>query len=340
MPSIQIVRSLAAVLALVAGTAQGFAQQPGRKPASDTIYVVRRDTIVLVRRDTVFFERPPAAAPAPVTTPPPSTADEEDQLDLERLERLERLRQLRAARDQGLYRDTLPDNERDADLLYEDRLIRLRELRAARDRALAAIPAIRGQDRAIAYYVYPTRLLEIDFPSVLAGINVVSKGRLGIVGQVGILTKPTLLDPSSSDIGEARLGIRGVEIGLEGRYYVSPLRKRFPFYTAASLHYANAPLTFSRFVRNQAGTFDRFTDVDATASRWTLGLMTGWEYRSADGFAIDFATGFHFGLRQLASDDLGFQREIRDTFFNVNGNGTPSPFLFPILRIGIGLGKW
>ena len=68
--------------------------------------------------------------------------------------------------------------------------------------------------------------------------------------------------------------------------------------------------------------------------------MTGWEYRSPGGFAIDFSTGFHVGLRTLNSDNEGFRREINNGFWNLFGAGEPSPFLFPIMRIGFGLGKW
>ena len=113
------------------------------------------------------------------------------------------------------------------------------------------MPKIRATRLSKALYVYPTRMLDIDFPSVMLGLNLLSNGKFGVVSQVGFLTEPGIGNPEFQDRGQGKYPVRGLELGLEGRYYVSPLRVRFPFYVGASLHYANAPLVFSRYVRNE-----------------------------------------------------------------------------------------
>ena len=312
-------RALAAAFALVAGAAAAFAQQPAS--ARDTVVVLRRDTVVVIQRDTVFFERPSAPEPpggrAPVPARPTAGAPGQRPPDA----------------------DTVPAYGDEEERLYRERLARLMELRAARARLLASRPDVRTSERALAYYVYPSRLLEIDFPSLMVGANIVSNGRTGVAGLLGALTTPIVNDAGFSDAGQARAGIRGFEIGLEGRYYVSPLTNRFPFYAGGHFLYAYAPLEFTRFARVPNGTFERFGTVPATASRYTLGLFTGWEFRSDNGVAIDFSTGFHFGARQLRSTNPAFNRDIGTTFRNQRSN-SPTFFLFPILRIGLGFGTW
>ncbi len=302
-------RTLLVVLACVAGTTLGLAQEPTSVPGGrDTIFVVRRDTVVLMRRDTVFFERQPASPSAPA--PQPSRSNAATDLELQRLERIDRLRELREAR------------------------------AAAYEAELAARPLVRVSPNAKAIYLYPTRLLDIDFPSVFVSASIVQKGRVGAVGLLGILTAPNPATAFGFDSGKARYGLRGVDVGLEGRYYISSLRSKFPFYAGAGVQYAIAPLTFERFVRNAEGTFDEFAEVNAWASRFGLNLMTGWELRTQRGLAIDFSTGFTIGTKKLDSKNAGFQRDIQDSFWNLNGPGEPTPFLLPILRIGIGFGKW
>ncbi len=309
---------LAAGLVSVCVAGPAAAQQP-TAPQRDTIIVSRRDTVVVMRRDTVFIQEPPRSGPG--------GRDRS---------------QLPPGRGGGVdYGGETPE-ERRARLLEArlDRTERLRELREQREAYFAALPDVRTSTRAFAVMVYPTRLLELEFPSVNVGVSYVANGKAGVMGSLGVLTGPLSgRTGASQQTAVARGPIRGFDLGLEGRYYVSPLRNDFPMYLGVGATYSLAAVTFVRYEPNAAGTYSQLRESDAEGRRIRGTAVIGWELR-AGGLALDLTTGLELNGRGIFTDEPGLVREINEAFWEVNRANRYNPLLLPIIRIGVGIGKW
>lgn len=233
---------------------------------------MRRDTVVVVQRDTVFLQPDPNA------------------------ERPSRP----SSRDEAYYRERY--RERQEGQRYEtreERMQRLAELRALRDEQLANLPSARPNEHAYAVLVYPTRLLELEFPAVTAGVSYVKDGKLGIMASLGVLTVPLGgRDFDGNPIAEARGPLRGIDIGVEGRLYTSALWRSFPMYLGAGISYSQANVAFNRYVPNASNTFSRSTESDAQGRRIRGSALVGWELRTG-GFACDLTTGLEISGRGI-----------------------------------------
>ncbi len=299
------------------------AQQPAG-PTRDTVVVMRRDTVVIVRRDTVFLQ----AQPQPQRTP-------EEELTGPRLP---------PGRGGGGYdydyRET-PEERRERLLdARRNRVERLEQMRAEREAYFASLPPARPNEHAFAVMLYPTRLLELEFPSVNVGVSYVKNGRAGLMASFGFLTAPLSgrnFDGTQSAV--ARGSVRGFDLGLEGRYYISPLRSNFPMYFGIGGSYSVAAVTFDRFIPNPANTFERLSEADAQGRRIRGTALVGWELRTG-GFALDLTTGVEIGGRGIFTSNAGLVREINREFWNANRANRYNPQVLPIMRIGIGIGKW
>ena len=284
----------------------GLPTARAQQPTRDTVVVVQRDTLFVIQRDTVFVQPATGAEAAPADGPrAPLTPDQ---------------------RREELYR------------AREDRRARLEQLRRERELALAALPVVRDREASWAALVYPTRLLEIDFPALTAGVTYVRRGRVGVAGTVGLLTRPTWA--AVSRVPEARGPIRGLDIGGEFRYYTSPLYRRFPMYVGGGASYSVAPVRYRRLVETPERTYERFREADASGRRIRVNALIGWEFRSPAGFAVDLTTGLEFNGRGIFTDDAALAREIDNDFWNVNRANAYNPALTPVMRVGIGFGRW
>ena len=287
------------------------AQQPAG-PTRDTIVVMRRDTVVVLRRDTVFIQAPPAQ-------------------DRERLP---------PGRGGGYVAETPEERRARFEEARQGRLDRLQQMREERDAYYAALPPVRTSENAFAVMFYPTRLLEIEFPAVNVGVSYVKNGRSGVMASLGVLTAPLSgRDGDGNPNAVARGPIRGVDLGLEGRYYPSPLYNEFPIYLGVGGSYSLASVTFNRFVPNASQTFSRLQAADAQGRRIRGTAVVGWEWRTG-GFALDLTTGIEISGRGLFTDDPGLIREFNQNFWNINNANQYNLLVLPIMRMGIGIGKW
>lgn len=323
-------RRLAAAAALAGALASSAAAQESptqespapatTAPARDTVVVIQRDTLVVIRRDTVFLQpeaparveyeetpygtRPrrvgePGAAPAP-----PTAEERRAEVARARAERRERLEAYR--------------REREAEI--------------------AALPQVRATEASWAVLLYPTRLLEVDFPAVTAGVTYVRRGRLGAMASLGLLTRP-IWDNGAGEVPEGRAPLRGLDLGAEFRYYTSPLYRTFAMYVGGGASFSFAPVAYRRFIPSADGTFERLSAADATGRRIRVNALIGWEYRGG-GVAVDLTTGLEYNGRGIFTDDARLAREIDDEFFNVNSANVYNPALTPVIRVGVGIGKW
>ena len=293
--------ALAGGLVLVCLGLGGAAAQVPTAGTRDTVVVVRRDTLVILQRDTVFVRE----VPTRVREAPPGPMSPEERRDALEQARL-------------------------------DRRARLEELRRAREARFASLPEVRGADRAVAVALYPTRLLEIDFPALTAGVTVVKDGRYGLMASAGALVRPL---SGNRDIPEGRAPVRGFDLGVEGRYYASPLYKEFAMYFAVGTSVSVAPVRYTRYVPVASGSYDRLQEADATGRRVRFDALIGWELRSG-GIVVDLTTGLEFNFRGVFTDDEALARAIDREFFNLTEANRYNPQLVPVVRVGIGMGKW
>lgn len=263
-----------------------------------------RDTIVVVQRDTLFVIQRDTVFVQPTPSRPPERADGDD---------------------------------RDYEDVRAARRARLEQLRRARGERLGQLGDVRGAERALAYYLYPTRLLEIDFPALTFGVAYVKEGRIGAMGSLGVLTRPI---NDFRTIPDARGPVRGIDIGGEFRYYLSPNYRRFPIYFGAGGSYSWAPVRYTRFILNPDDTFERLGSADATGRRIRVSALVGWEFRSDSGLAIDLTTGLEYHGRGVFTDNDALARSLEDDFFNSIFPNEFNPAIYPIMRVGIGFGKW
>lgn len=302
--------------------------------AQDTVYVVRRDTVVLVQRDTLFVveqqpERRDDRAPAGY---PRNAVPIEDLTD-EDIRRMPRGRMRVDARRELLkYRRAMRQGRP---------YIATGRYSVSRD-TFVPPPPVRTSPRAWAYHYYPTRLLDLDFPALTFGASYVSQGRYGLTGTFGLLVNPGFLESGSfrtdeGRFGEARWGLRGFDLGLEARWLISELYDREPLYIALGGSFATAPITIRTLVLNEAGTFSRLTEADAAGRRIEGTLVMGWDGRFRNGFALDIALGFDVGAKGVFSNVPGALNgwDSWESFPNA-WNG----YVVPVLRIGLGFGKW
>ena len=291
--------AVTAATALLA-SAPVSAQQPTR----DTVVVIRRDTLVVIQRDTVFV------APAPERAGDDRPADPRPERDP-----YQELEDARAAR-----------------------RARLEQLRAEREERLRLLGDARDSEHALAYYFYPTRLLEIDFPAATLGVAYAKDGRVGGMASVGVLTRPI---NDFRNIPAARGPIRGLDLGAEFRYYVSPRYKRFPMFVGGGGSYSWAPVEYEAFIFNPEGTFERLSSADATGRRIRANLLIGWELRTGS-FALDLTTGIEFHARGIFTDNQELARSLEGPFLfdNLTRVNQYNPALYPVMRVGVGIGSW
>ncbi len=291
------------------------AQQP-TGPARDTIVVMRRDTVFVVQRDTIFVQPAPRDGDGPARNLPPDRGERGygGETPEERRERLAETR--------------------------EERYERFRQIREEREAYLEALPAVRASEHAFAVMVYPSHLLEIEFPAVNVGVSYVKNGKMGVMASLGLLTAPVSgRNQNGNSSAQARGPVRGVDLGLEGRLYPSPLRNDFPMYFGFGASYSLAAVTFNRYVPNADFTFSRLQESHAQGRRIRGTAVVGWELRTG-GFAIDLTTGLELNGRGIFTSDQGLIREINSTWWDVNSANRYNALLLPIMRLGVGFGKW
>jgi len=270
----------------------------------DTVVIIQRDTVVMMRKDTVYFQQIPAdRTQAPANSRQESRDERVDRLRSER----EDLRQLRRQE-------------------YEE--------------WLAAQPVRRGPGISYAIKYYPTQLLKIDFPSVGFGVERTIDGRFSLEGMLGFLVRPTPFnDWSEQRPGRARFGLRGIRVGLSGRYYTSDTYKNFPFYIGGEYSYAIAPVEIDLWVPGADGSFERNIQAPVNGQSNSISAFCGWELRTESKLVIDFSTGLTLGIKGLQSRSEFVQRAIDDRFWNL-GNANRTVFGDVMLRMGIGFGDW
>lgn len=302
--------------------------------AQDTVYVVRRDTVVLVQRDTLFVvEETSARAGYYRRDDRPQEAVPIEELTDEDIRRMPRGRmRVNARRELLKYRRAVRQGSQ---YVPSGRYV-------VKGSAFVPPPDVRTSPHAWAYHTYPTRLLDLDFPAVTFGASYVRQGVFGLTGTLGFLVDPSLFQSQSfrtddGRFGDPRLGLRGFDLGLEARWLISERYDREPLYIGLGGSYAIAPITITTLVLNEAGTFSRIAEADAAGRRVEGTLVMGWDGRFRNGFALDIALGADLGAKGVFSNVPGALDgwESWETIPNA-WNG----YLTPVLRIGIGFGRW
>lgn len=240
-------------------------------------------------------------------------------------------------------RDTLvlvePSAEQEREPTPEERRRRRQEEYAA---WLAEQPVRRVPGTSRAVKAYPTRLLDLDFPSLLVGYELAYDGRFAFEGQFGPVISPWLAtnpDFGGDGSGRARFGLRGIRLGVEGRYYTSRPHVRFPMYVGAGLEYALAPVLIGMWLPSASGGFERYREVPANGQLFGSSLLLGWELRTPEGLVVDLGTGIRFGAKGLYSASERVQEELFDQRPWLGQQGTVPYFGF-VLRVGLGFGDW
>ena len=323
----------------------------GHARAQDTVYVVRRDTVVLIQRDTLFVvERPaPAPPPAPVPAPRPDSVPATatsphspydipiEELTDDDIRRMPRGRgRVNARRELLKYRRAM----RQGRTYWPSKHYSTSRM------SFEPPEPVRTSRHAWAYHYYPTRLLDLDFPALTIGASYVRDGVRGLTATVGVLTDPGwLLGDDGGDFGarpvdrfgEPRLGIRGFDLGLEGRWLLSETYDREPVYLGMGGSFALAPVSVTTLVRNEAGTFSRLAEADVNGRRIEGTLAIGWDGRFRNGFALDLALGGDIGAKGVFSNVPGVFDDW-DRWATTPGQW--NWYFMPVMRLGIGLGKW
>jgi len=298
------------VLSSLIGLESTFAQistdtipvAPGKR---DTVFIVKRDTVVVVQQqETVRIIKETSESNSQDQSSGYNTDDRD------RFDRVERQRNIREER------------RREYEAWY------------------AAQPVVRAGE-SWGYKFYPTALSQIDFPSIKFGIEKTLSPSLGVQGSLGILTPPAdFLDTGfGRETGTARFGIRGLDFGFSGRYYLSHVKNRFPFYLAVETSYSISPVEIGIWTTSADGTFEQFLDAPVNAQRFYLGVLAGWELRTKEGLLLDLATGFRVGSKSIRSSNAQVQAIVNDTYWNLNDGGATA-FATIVTRVGIGYGKW
>ncbi len=136
--------------------------------------------------------------------------------------------------------------QRDTVVIIKDVLTRREERRAA----YLARDCVRTSKHTFAHMLYPSTLMRTNFPQIRYGVTYVSKGRWGASATLGLLTDPRW-HPNATDeleFGKARFGLRGVNLGLDGRYYVSNLREHEAVFIALGVSGILAPIFYETYV--------------------------------------------------------------------------------------------
>ncbi len=284
--------------------------KPGTK---DTIFVVRRDTVVVIQRDSVTILN--------------QGNNEEEQISEAEYRRRQRV---------GGYN---MDDRRQDDVI--ERRIKLREQRRKEyEEWYDAQPVVRSGN-TLGYKFYPSALGQIDFPSIKFGVEKTYNASFGIQGSFGFLTTPLQAwSGGNQTIGTPRYGLRGFSVGLAGRYYLSNVKNRFPFYMELETDYSLAPLTMDFWVTSANGTFEQYVAAPVNGQQFYLGFLTGWELRTKEGFLTDLATGLRIGTKSIRSSNTQIQQNINREFWNINGANGSTPYLSVVMRIGLGYGHW
>ena len=334
------------VLRLLAAVACALAAL-GPARAQDTVYVVQRDTVVLIQRDTLFVvERPAPTTPAPASAPGRDSVPAQprrspydipiEELTDDDIRRMPRGRgRVNARRELLKYRRAM----RTGRTYWPSKNYSTSRM------SFEPPDPVRTSRHAWAYHYYPTRLLDLDFPALTFGASYVGDGVRGLTATVGILTDPGWLLDDGIDFGarpvdrfgEPRLGIRGFDLGLEARWLLSETYDREPVYLAIGGSFALAPVSVTTLVRNEAGTFSRLAEADVNGRRIEGTLAIGWDGRFRNGFALDLALGGDIGAKGAFSNAPG-------VFTNWDRwETTPGQwnwYIAPVMRLGIGLGRW
>ena len=158
------------------------------------------------------------------------------------------------------------------------------------------------------------------------------------MASVGLLTRP-IWNSGLDRYPEARGAVRGLDVGAEFRYYTSPLYRRFPMYVGGGASFSVAQVQYRRFIATPDRTFERLSEADATGRRIRLNLLIGWAYRSR-GVAVDLTTGLEYNGRGIFTDDTGLARDIDGEFWNPTRVNVYNPLLIPVMRVGLGIGRW
>lgn len=298
------------VLSSFLGLESTFAQVgtdtiPETKRVRDTIVIVKRDTVVILQKEKIR-----------VIQEPSNQSDSED-------------RQLSRGRGGSTNEDIIEQRRR------------MREERAREyEEWWAAQPLVR-HGNTWGYKYYLTALGQVDFPSLKVGIERTFNGQIGIQGNLGILIPPADLWSVgfNRDIGKARYGIRGLDFGLNARYYLSDQKKRFPFYLEVESSFSISPIEIGLWTTSADGTFEEFVQAPANAKQFYFGFITGWELRTDEGLLLDLATGIRVGTKSIQSSNAQVQQLITNRYWNLNEQGLTG-HLTIVTRIGIGYGKW
>ncbi len=222
---------------------------------------------------------------------------------------------------------------------------RERKLRRRQERhdALMALDPVRTSQRAFAHFFYPTALLRAGFPELNYGLTYVNRGRWGASGRVGLHTNPRFLKNTEwrpERFGEARFGVRGVSLAVEGRYYVSDLREHEPLYLAVGLTGSVAPVVYETYLFDASRGFAEFGELKAKGKQWNTSLLIGWDGRYGKNFAAEVALGLEVGQRGIFADDPRNNRSLDGFNWGWNPVGNWSVYAAPFVRIGVGLGHW
>ncbi len=272
-----------------------------RPSPRDTVVLYRRDTVVVVRKDTVLYE---LVDPA---------------------------------------RRTRPQQERPAESALERRLALREERRREYQEWEESQPVRRPEGKTWAYKFYPSTMLRPDFPGLTVGVERTFNGTFGFETKLGLLTRPitglAFNTFNEQDYGDARFGLRGVKLSVEGRLYMGKDYNAFPFYLGWEVGYALAPLEYGIWVSNNEGTYEQRVDAPVNAQDFNIGMVTGWQLRTPTGLAIDMSTGIRIGVKGLYSSNATIQESIGNRHWNLNDSGS-LPYIGLINRIGIGYGKW
>lgn len=323
MPTRFTVWALAPLLLVAVAVGSASAQNPAR----DTVVVVQRDTLVVVKKDTVFFQ---------VVDP----ADRRQGRDYPRDGRPRRDRDggVPASRDDRPRRYDDDDGETVA-----QRRERLRDARRREyEEWVASQPVRRPAGETWAFKVYPTTLLQLDFPALTLAAERTYDGRFAWEGQFGLAIRPhrTQNFGGGFEPGRARYGLRGITTALGGRYYFGPEYNRFPFYIGGEFNYAISPIELGVWVRSADGAFEQNVDVPVNAQRIGAGLFCGWELRSEEGFLLDLSTGLSFGIKGLYSSNEDVRDALSERYWNLPNGSSDYPYIAYILRVGVGYGGW
>ncbi len=222
----------------------------------------------------------------------------------------------------------------------------IRARKELRDRQKEAVyeerDSVRVRQHAWAHFTYPTSLLKRDFPSVSYGLTYVNRGRIGLAGTVGLLTAPGLVRSRIRPelFGRARHGLRGIELALEGRYYVSDLHHTMLCFLGVGVSGALAPVLYETYLPNFEQGYRQFAEVSATGKEYHFKLVVGWDGRFRKNVALEASAGVAVGQQGLFAQDpknnfaLDPQRSANSPI------GRWQPYIVPFIRIGVGLGYW